>query len=177
VSTATHRPPPLAHISSNDKRVKHSNRQNRIPQVVIDDVKSHIEKKCETRNDCPVKESMYRYIFNTQYNIAFNKPLKDMCDFCFQYTNMCPEEKIKLKPKYDRHMENKNLARDAKEIAKSIAESNPCEGAACSDLQQVMMLPKTCQSGIYFSRKLIIITYRFTPWAPVMHTVMFGMKL
>ncbi|WAQ94759.1 hypothetical protein MAR_007230 [Mya arenaria] len=51
-------------------------------------------------------------------------------------------------------MENKNLASDAKEIAKSIAESNPCEGAACFDLQQVMMLPKACQSGIYFSRKL-----------------------
>ncbi|WAQ94760.1 hypothetical protein MAR_007231 [Mya arenaria] len=99
VSTATHKPPPLAHISCNDKRGKHSNRRNRIPQELM--MSKYLEQglnlskiytlyteKCESRNDCPVKESMYRHILNTQYNIAFNKPLKDMCDFCFQYTNM-----------------------------------------------------------------------------------------
>jgi len=111
-------------------------------------------EQCHANTVYPVKDSMYRHIFNTQFNIAFNKPLKDMCDFCFQYNSICPEEQLKLKNKFDKHIENKTLARNAKDTAKAIAQIDDTFCAACFDLQQVMMLPKASQYCLFYTRKL-----------------------
>lgn len=39
-------------------------------------------EKCREEMVEPVKESYYRHIFCTEYNIAFHQPKKDCCDFC-----------------------------------------------------------------------------------------------
>ena len=54
-------------------------------------------EQCYANNVYPVKEYMYRHMFNAYFNIAFNKPLTDMCDFCFQYNSICPEEPLTLR--------------------------------------------------------------------------------
>ena len=61
---------------------------------------------------------------------------------------------LKLKNKFDKHIENKTLARNAKDTAKAIAQSDDTFCAACFDLQQVMMLPKASQSCLFYTRKL-----------------------
>lgn len=42
------------------------------------------EKKSGTGNN-PVKESYYRQIFNTQYNLSFKIPETDTCDDCDEF--------------------------------------------------------------------------------------------
>ncbi|WAR08830.1 hypothetical protein MAR_018788, partial [Mya arenaria] len=93
--------------------------QNRNSQVVIDDVKSHIES-------FPKVESHYcRKSISKEYL----------------------EKGLNSSKMYTLYTE-----KDAKEIAKSIAESEPCVGAACFDLQQVMMLPKAYQTDLFLKK-------------------------
>ncbi|MES9881020.1 MAG: hypothetical protein ABW185_09085 [Sedimenticola sp.] len=37
-------------------------------------------ERCEERHIVPLKKHIYRYIFNTEYNIGFHVPKKDRCD-------------------------------------------------------------------------------------------------
>ena len=112
------------------------------------------EKHCESMNFVPATESMYRHIFNTQFNIGFHKPLKDQCDLCLDYSIKEGNEKLSMQKEYDQHIKNKDLARDSKETDKSLAQTSSEHCSACFDLQQVIMLPKTNQSSAYYSWKL-----------------------
>lgn len=56
----------------------------------------------------------YSDIFNNEYNYAFFKPKKDMCDICEQYRLASLEEKKSLQTAYDVHIHNKTLAREKK---------------------------------------------------------------
>ncbi|XP_052278769.1 uncharacterized protein LOC127877153 [Dreissena polymorpha] len=187
ISTALHRAAPHIHTSFPDRRGTHANRPNKIPDVIIQDIKDHIERfprveshycrqstskeylegglnlskmyslyseQCHENNVCPAKESMYRYIFNNSFNIAFNSPAKDRCDFCSQYDNMNPDEQKAIHEKYEKHIQNKVAARAEKEKAKEASQTDQYVCAACFDLQQVMLLPKGNQSCLYYSRKL-----------------------
>jgi hypothetical protein len=40
------------------------------------------EEKCIKQNRSPVKDSMYRNIFNDEFNLSFHKPKNDRCDTC-----------------------------------------------------------------------------------------------
>jgi hypothetical protein len=111
-------------------------------------------KQCDSRNIVPVKESKYRFIFNTQFNISFHKPLKDICDFCTEYKNKSDNEKLEVLQAFKRHLHNKDLARKSKENDKMFAKSSATHCTACFDLQQVVTLPKANQSCLYYSRKL-----------------------
>ena len=112
------------------------------------------KKHCESMNYIPATESMYRYIFNTSFNIGFHKPLKDQCDFCLDYGLREGNEKLLLQKEYERHIKNKELARESKEMDKSLAQTSSVHSSACFDLQQVIMLPKANNSRAYYSRKL-----------------------
>ena len=37
---------------------------------------------CTEKNMEHVKQSFYRFIFNTEFNLAFHRPKKDRCDKC-----------------------------------------------------------------------------------------------
>ena len=99
-------------------------------------------KQCQSLIFLPASVSMYRHIFNTEFNIGFHKPLKDQCDFCVNYSLKDDNDRIKMKNEYDRHMKNKDLARDSKEMDKNIAQTSSEHCCACFDLQQVIMLVK-----------------------------------
>ncbi len=42
-------------------------------------------EKCSEFQESPVKISFYRQIFNTEFNIFFNKPKNDLCDTCEKF--------------------------------------------------------------------------------------------
>ena len=89
-----------------------------------------------------------------QYNIAFQRPLKNQCDICFGKINMQDKENELSCPEYDRHMKNKDLARAQKDADKALAGSDTSRVTACSDLQQVFTLPKSFQGHLYYSIKI-----------------------
>ena len=99
---------------------------------------------------------MYRYIFNTHFNIGFQKPMKDQCDLCNSFKNATDSDKIKMKEKYERHIKNKVLARENKQKDKLKAQANmdPTFIAACFDLEEVLITPKAFESSLYYKRRL-----------------------
>lgn len=45
------------------------------------------EERCRELNKKPEKLWYYRNIFNTNFNLAFHSPRKDICDKCFTHSN------------------------------------------------------------------------------------------
>lgn len=115
-------------------------------------LENNVEKKAT--------ESMYRHIFTTEFNMSFFLPKKDLCDVCHSYENSLPEGKLEMEQEYQRHIENKNLARNLKNADKEKAKENASCCAAVFDLQQVLPAPKTEVGVAYY--KLKLSTFNFT---------------
>lgn len=54
---------------------------------------ANYKEQCMIKNVEPVSQKTYRKIFNTEYNIGFHSPLKDQCDYCMSFKNLCAEKK------------------------------------------------------------------------------------
>ncbi|WAQ94258.1 hypothetical protein MAR_006729 [Mya arenaria] len=158
-----------------DKRGRHTNWPNRISPEKVNTVRLHIEsfptmeshycrkdtnkdflgpelKKCREQSQSPVSLSIYRKIFNYEYNIAFHHPIKDQCDLCVSFENSNEEQKANLQNIYETHLENKTLARQAKEIDKVRAKTDASLVCAC--LQQILLTPSSFESNFYYKRRL-----------------------
>ena len=68
---------------------------------------------CETDVQ-PVKEYVYRDIFNSDYNLGFYPPKKKQCDECTKFDLLKSEEKEQFRPEYETHLMRKNEAQKAK---------------------------------------------------------------
>lgn len=95
---------------------------------------------------------MYNDIFNSEYNISFFVPRKDMCNFCFKFNQSSNEEKEKLKLEFENHQKEKNLCRTEKINDK--AKSSKTFIVCCYDMQAVMQIPKANSSIFYYKSKL-----------------------
>ncbi|KAJ8967471.1 hypothetical protein NQ314_002785 [Rhamnusium bicolor] len=71
-------------------------------------------QKCSESNLPHANYLMYFRIFN-DFNISFFQPKKDLCEDCVFYTNASEEEKEKRKEKYEKHLVEKDLARQEKD--------------------------------------------------------------
>lgn len=119
------------------------------------------EEYCED-NGIPQKatESMYRTVFNTEFNMSFFQPKKDLCDVCHRYENGSTDEKISMDDEYQLHLKNKNLARALKTADKERAKQTNTLCSAVFDLQQVLSVPKSEVGLAYY--KLKLSAYNFT---------------
>lgn len=105
--------------------------------------------------------SLYQYsnIFNSQFNLSFFKPKKDMCQICSLYENADVDRKIELKDNYESHLKNKSLIRKIKDDEKS--SSNPeTKTVAVFDLEKVLNLPQSNVGIFHYKRKYPV--YNFT---------------
>ena len=107
-----------------------------------------LERECAS-------EHMYRQIFSSEYNIAFHKPKKDLCDICNANSCLSEEAKMSQAPEYNLHLENKKTARllmaEDKEEAKK-KNANIC--AACFDVEQTLTTPRGYASTMYYKKKI-----------------------
>ncbi|KAJ4427099.1 hypothetical protein ANN_24714 [Periplaneta americana] len=94
-------------------------------------------------------------------NLSFHHPKKDQCSLCATYCDADDVKKIELQGMYDKHTEEKNAVRNKKNDAKMAAKENPIEFAsAVFDLQQVIQLPISKESAVFYRRRLSV--YNFT---------------
>lgn len=99
----------------------------------------------------PVKLAIYRKVFNNEYNIAFHKPKKDLCDKCFLFENKIDTtEKDKII--FEKHKNEKLACKIDRDIDRSNIDPNTC--ILCYDLQKVFGLPKGNASSFFYKRKL-----------------------
>nr|CAH7733003.1 unnamed protein product [Callosobruchus chinensis] len=115
-----------------------------IPTLNISKMYQLYEEYCKD-NCIPHKatESMYRTVFNTEFNLSFFQPKKDLCDICHRYENGSTDEKISMGDEYQLHLKNKNLARALKAADKERAKQKTTLCCAVFDLQQVLSVPKS----------------------------------
>lgn len=111
----------------------------------------------EANNKLFVKETMYRHIFNTQFNISFFTPKKDQCEECESNKNK-PENEQHDNTSFLNHMEEKQLARKEKEIDKKRSSIELV--CAVYDLQAVLTVPRGEVSVFYYISK--VANYNFT---------------
>ena len=111
--------------------------------------------KCEEQNKSPVKQSMYRNIFNKEFNIDFHQPKKDRCD-------ICEENKVREMDGTNRRNDDEEFKqRIQKHIAGKISTKEERDNDRTSgkpvvviDLQNVIALPRANISSFFYKRKL-----------------------
>ena len=109
---------------------------------------------CANYEDAPpVKLCTYRAIFNTQFNLGFNVPKKDRCDYC-------EEHRCSLNPtdeqtqKYNAHLKAKVESKEERDRDRCIIDSS--HAVICFDLENVISLPRANIKSFYFRRKLAV---------------------
>ena len=160
----------------------HQSSANRIPESKRKEVRAHInsfpcmESHCRSQTERkyleaslnvrkmydmykksahdPVKENIYRQIFNEHFNLAFHRPKKDFCKLCATYSNMSTEEKSAMQEEFDKHHSRKDGVRALKTEIKQRCIADARHVAVTFDLEQVLYSPKVNVSSLFYKRKL-----------------------
>lgn len=143
----------VEHINSFPKLPSHYCRSNSNKQYLdsllnVNEMYRLYGEKCTELSKEPVTKSMYRSIFNYDFNLAFHEPKKDACDTCAMHklaedANDVTEEK---RIEYEAHMRRKNQARENKETDKR------------SDPKYVLVAALTC-SKCYHAPGLLSVQH------------------
>ena len=103
---------------------------------------------CDKRGTSSAKEATYKAVVYTDFNIAFQKPKKGLCEECQAFENL-PDPTDEQKEKQEVHLRYKDRARNYKDELKSKAKGAPHVSSACFDLQQALPCPRG-QSSRFF---------------------------
>lgn len=119
---------------------------------------------CTERNVNPVKESYYRYIFRTNFNLSLKRPHTDTCDKCDTLQNIInngvdPERVATAKIEKEVHLRKAEAAKTAKDEDASNFKDDPTTVVVCFDLQKTLATPSLTCKKAYYSRQLW--TYNF----------------
>jgi hypothetical protein len=99
----------------------------------------------------PVSKAMYSHIFNTEFNIAFHVPKSDRCDICETYA------KSVTKTDEENSANALHVNRKQKEERdKDRQIKDPKHAVLCVDLQNVITLPRSNVSSMFYKRKLAV---------------------
>ncbi|KAJ4430546.1 hypothetical protein ANN_19134 [Periplaneta americana] len=110
-----------------------------------------------------VKESCYRHIFNTQFNLHLQKPRKYTCKNCDSYkikkmdTNLTVEEKAALETTYELHLRKAERAREC--VKRDSSNPNTEMYVISMDLQKALPFPILTISDAYYKRNLYVYNF------------------
>ena len=107
--------------------------------------------KCVSDNVIPAKKSMYRSIFNTEFNIEVHRLKKDRCDKCESMT-MNPSPNSYEKMEYE--IQIKNKAETNEERNHDRLDKSKC--VICFDMENVFSLPTANISNFFYKQKLTV---------------------
>lgn len=142
--------------SSHYSRVKAPNRRYFDSSLNLKKMYQLYQQFCEENNKDPVKESFYRHIFNTCFNLSFHRPATDTCVTCdkFQITieNGSAEEKRQAQLQKEMHLRKAEAARQGKN--ESHNNNDDSQVFICFDLQKTMPAPHMTNSKAYYCRQL-----------------------
>lgn len=104
-----------------------------------------------------VSYSTYANVFNS-FKLSFHHPKKDQCGICANYRKGDAERRRALEDCYQKHTAEKVAVRAKKDLARK--DKNIKNASAVFDLQQVIFLPISNESKIFYRRRLS--NYNFT---------------
>lgn len=109
-------------------------------------------KYCAENNiENPVKVSMYRQIFCTNFNYSFHKPKKDVCETCSTYYLKKKENRLSNTEEaaMEKHIAEKEAMRKEKENDKKSGIP-----VLCFDLENVITCPRSFIGNYFYLQKL-----------------------
>ncbi|CAH2000480.1 unnamed protein product [Acanthoscelides obtectus] len=132
-----------AHIASIPQIESHYTRAHSEKKYIegsktITDLYRDYKKDCVARGKATATLTMYRNIFDYEFNLAFFIPKKDQCHTCVAYGNANEGEKKELEKLYEQHQNEKKLSR-----AEKLADKEKV-----SDKYQVLLLRLTSCSAM-----------------------------
>ncbi|KAK4883911.1 hypothetical protein RN001_000182 [Aquatica leii] len=113
----------------------------------------------KTKKDSPVKESYFRHIFNTEYNLGFGTPKSDVCSTCLQLTEKiktCNDNNVKTKLITEKQV-HKMKAQEYFKMLRKVEENVALFSFEC---QKNQVMPKVPDQEAYYSREFYM--YNFT---------------
>ncbi|CAB3248457.1 unnamed protein product [Arctia plantaginis] len=111
--------------------------------------------------------SLYRKLFKCK-NLSFHRPKKDQCSLCSTYREGTDDIKANLHETYTTHILQKQSFRAKRSERKQEAQKDALTIACATfDLQQVINLPISNESAVFYKRRLSV--YNFTIYEMVSH--------
>ncbi|CAG9765876.1 unnamed protein product [Ceutorhynchus assimilis] len=120
------------------------------PELTVSKMYAMFTEELNPTDDKPSID-LYRKVFRS-LNLSFHRPKKDQCSLCMTYKQGEEDVKEKLKDRYEKHRVEKNKEKALKE--------NSEIACASFDLQQVIYLPQSRESALFYKRRLA--NYNFT---------------
>ncbi|KAG5894512.1 hypothetical protein JTB14_026895 [Gonioctena quinquepunctata] len=114
------------------------------------DLYRYYKEERERANKCVASVSMFNRIFRNEFKIPFFVPKKDQCDL-YETCKNSEKKKILLRPTYDQHQSEKEMARIKKKNDKDDINK---PHVIVYYLQAVMPVPKGHASSSYYKSKL-----------------------
>jgi len=108
---------------------------------------------CHQKSLQPVKESYYRHVFNTEFNLSFHQPLKDTCQKCDKFKmllDVSPSREIEVQREI--HLRKAEKVRAKLNSSKETASS--CDLCFTFDLQKTLITPSISTGVAYYKRQL-----------------------
>ena len=142
---------------------KDSQRQYLDSKLTIKRMYDLYVEKCQNEFDenyQPVSVSVYRHVFNEEFNMGFYKPKKDQCAECSKFELMTPADKETCSLQLEEHLARNKEAQIAKANDKQRAHDDAAFRSVTFDLQSVLQVPSSDASLMYYKRKLCC--YNFT---------------
>ena len=107
------------------------------------------QEKCEEEGRTAAKISLYRQIFNNEFNIAFHFPKSDRCDRCEEFKNI----KEPTEEETQKHTTHRASRRET-EDERNADRNNKNAFVVCFDMENVFALPRANISSFFYKRKL-----------------------
>ncbi|CAH0547290.1 unnamed protein product [Brassicogethes aeneus] len=139
--------------------IKNKKRENR------KEIEAHIDRYPRVRTRIQKNTNIpsfttYRRIFKAK-NLSFLRPKKDQCSLCLSFREGGVSIKEDLKDKYEKHILEKQLVRQKKSESKEKAKTNSDILCAVFDLQQVIYLPISKESAIFYKSRMSVFNFTF----------------
>lgn len=118
-------------------------------------------------NECAVKESFFRRLFNTKFNLGFNAPQTDVCSRCLELKGRISNTRD-MHEKQTLITESRIHKLKAKAFFDLLKEDRPGMQILSYDCQKNLVLPKIPDQQAYYKRQFYV--YNFTIVAGTSHS-------
>ncbi|CAG9768645.1 unnamed protein product [Ceutorhynchus assimilis] len=122
--------------------------------------KMFVEEQESKKNTNIPSLTTYRRIFKAK-NLSFLRPKKDQCSLCLSFKEGDAAIKEDLKDRYEKHILEKQLVRQKKSESKEKAKTDSDILCAVFDLQQVIYLPISQESAIFYKSRMSVFNFTF----------------
>jgi len=108
---------------------------------------------CKEKSCVPVKESYYRQVFNSSFNLSFHQPLKDTCQKCDKFKILDETSPtMQLKAEQELHLRKAEKVREKLNSMKAIASTTHL--CFTFDLEKTLITPSISVGVAYYKRQL-----------------------